>query len=108
MELTLFKHRCRCEICGKEFDVLAFGPEGRYGEYILYGKNGQLAYWRVLEDPVFSEASDFVDIFLSLASGTKIVQSTKFVGISGICCDPRLIDQFFDCCHTVHIVRRTE
>lgn len=92
MELSLLKERCRCETCKTEFIALILGTETGYGiyygEYVLYGKNGEMVYWNCLRDPVFEEVSHMVDDIVSQMTGTKIEHSTHFPSVFGICCDP--------------------
>jgi len=87
MELTLFEFHYRCKNCNNEFDVLDLPPEGTYGEFIMYGQNGEIAYWNGITDPVFKEVSKFTNSLTPLADLDEIAQSSAFLEICGVCCD---------------------
>lgn len=86
MKLQLVKYRCAN--CDHTFDAPAL-PEGAYGEFLLWSKNGKLAYLNGLEDPTLKE----VDILLTVCSATKsltpLERSKVLHRIFGrVACDP--------------------
>jgi hypothetical protein len=54
MKLRLLKYLC--SRCACAFDAPAL-PEGAYGEFLLWSRNGQIAYLNALKDPTFKEVS---------------------------------------------------
>lgn len=86
MKLQLVKYRCAS--CDHAFDSLAL-PEGAYGEFLLWSKNGKLAYLNAFEDPTLKEVDNLMTACSSVVSLTPLERSRLLHRIFGrVACDP--------------------
>jgi hypothetical protein len=86
MKLVLVK--CKCARCGHIFDARAL-PDGAYGEFLLWSKNGGLAYLNAFEDPTLKEVDNILACCGPAVSWTPLERSAVLHRIFGrIACDP--------------------
>lgn len=57
MKIELFNYTC--ENCKNNFDAPALN-DNAYGEFLLWSKNGNVAYLNAIKDPTYKEVSDIL------------------------------------------------
>lgn len=86
MKLQLVKYRCAN--CDHTFDAPAL-PEGAYGEFLLWSKNGKLAYLNGLDDPTLKEVDSLLTACSLTKSLTPLERARVLHRIFGrVACDP--------------------
>jgi hypothetical protein len=86
MKLPLAKYRCAR--CDHAFDAPAL-PEGAYGEFLLWSKNGNSAYLNAFEDPTLKEVDNLLAACNQAKQWTPLERSKVLHHAFGhVACDP--------------------
>ncbi|MEZ4668035.1 MAG: hypothetical protein R3E39_08975 [Anaerolineae bacterium] len=80
---TLSRSIWKCNKTGQQFDVYGL-PGTLYGEWIVYARNGDMAYWSAVTDPVAKEG---INLCADIAREHHLDDAKMHSVAYALCCD---------------------